>query len=145
MNSWYACLPRLRVSTRNRMRRAPPNFSSRYTDVMAVKVLPAPVAMCTSARGLLLASERSSPVTALTWQARRSCAGKGGMACARRRRRVSGSACHSPSVAGWKKWNNSRERGAGSSASVKRTSWPVHSNKKRSGDVPTRHFNDAWA
>jgi hypothetical protein len=61
------------------MRLAPPNLSRRYTAVMAVKVLPAPVAMCTSARGLFCASDFSRPVTALIWQSRRLRSGSAGM------------------------------------------------------------------
>ena len=36
-----------------------PNFSRRYAAVIAVKVLPAPVAICTSALGRLSAKEAS--------------------------------------------------------------------------------------
>ena len=133
MNSWCACWPRLRVSTRNSTRFAPPNFSSRYTDVIAVKVLPAPVAMWTSARGRFAASERSSPVTAAIWQSRSFASGSAGIASARRRRSVSACATQVASVSARKKWKTSRERGAGSALSVKRMSWPVASNRKRSG------------
>jgi len=86
---------------------------------------PAPVAMCTSARGLAIASDFSSPVTALIWQSRRFRAGSGGVCSASRCRRVSGCAAQVASVRGWKKWNTSRARGRGSPPSVKWMIWPV--------------------
>ena len=85
------------------MRTAPAYFNSRYTAVMAVKVLPAPVAMWISARGLLDASERSRPWTAPTWQSRSLSTGSGGMLATRRPRKVSGCASHSRNCTGWKK------------------------------------------
>jgi hypothetical protein len=128
------------------MRLAPPNLSRRYTEVMAVKVLPAPVAMCTRARGLFSASDFSRPVTALIWQSRRFRSGSAGICFpARRRRRVSGCARQAASVSGLKKWKISRERGAGSALSVKRMIWPVASNRKRSGVLSLRHLRLALA
>lgn len=107
---------------------------------MAVKVLPAPVAMWTRARGRLAARDCSRPVTAAVWQSRRFSVGSGGMASCRRRRSVEGCASHAANVSGRKKLNTSRERGAGSRVSVNRVILPVASNRKGSGSLLVRHF-----
>lgn len=52
---------------------------SRYASVAAVKVLPAPVAIRTNARGRSLPSEASSPSIASTWQSRRPLLMSGGI------------------------------------------------------------------
>ncbi len=113
--------------------------------VMAVKVLPAPVAMWISARGRAAASEVSRPVTARIWQSRRFSVGRAGMALASRWRRVLPSASQPAKVSGRKKWKISRERGAGSRASVKRVICPVASNRKGRGVLSLRHFRAALA
>ena len=57
LEGFSACSPRLLVSTRNKTRFILPYFKRRYTCVMAVTVLPAPVAICTSAFGLFSAKD----------------------------------------------------------------------------------------
>ena len=47
---------------------------------MAVKVLPAPVAICTNAFGLFSEKERSNFVIAQIWQSRKPVVSKGGNA-----------------------------------------------------------------
>ena len=60
------------------MRLILPNFSSRYAAVIAVKVLPAPVAICTSALGRFSAKEVSRFWIAVIWHLRNPVVSKGG-------------------------------------------------------------------
>ena len=69
---------------------------------MAVKVLPAPVAICTSALGLFSEKERSNFVIARIWQSRKPVVSKGGK-CFMLLRMVSGALSSARSVSGrWK-------------------------------------------
>ena len=66
---------------------------------MAVKVLPAPVAICTSALGLFSEKERSNFVIARIWQSRKPVVSKGGK-CFMLLRTVSGALSNARSVSG---------------------------------------------
>ena len=73
-----ACSPRDLVSTRNRMRLILPNLSRRYAAGIAVKVLPVPVAICTSALGRFSAKEVSRFWIAVNWHVRNPVVPKAG-------------------------------------------------------------------
>lgn len=92
-------------------------------SVAAVKVLPAPVAIRTNARGRSLPSDASSPSIAFTWQSRRRSVTSGGMS-ASRARSDDPAFSHACTVSGRWNANTRRERWSGSARSENRISVP---------------------
>ena len=73
-------------STRNRILLAPANLISRYTKLQAIKVLPLPVAICTSALGLARVRDSSNLCIARSCTGQSSDVSSGGMIVRLRRR-----------------------------------------------------------
>ena len=78
-NSRRVWRPRLLRSTRNSTLRTPPCLIRRYTSLQAMKVLPLPVAICTSARGRPVARDSSRLLMARSCTGHRPDAFRGGM------------------------------------------------------------------
>ena len=78
-NSRSVWRPKLLRSTRNSTRRAPACLIRRYTWLQAIKVLPLPVAICTSALGRPAARDSSRFLMALSCTAHRPDGSKGSM------------------------------------------------------------------
>ena len=106
------------------MRRAPACLIRRYAKLTAVNVLPLPVAIWMSERGLFSKKERSSPPIASTWQSRSPAVTSGGISF-RRARSVSGSRDQRINVSGRWNANTRRERYSGSRMSRNTVSTPV--------------------
>jgi hypothetical protein len=99
---------------------------------MAVKVLPAPVAICTRARGLPRASDLQPGDGADLAVAQVLCGQRGHLPG---KPRAQGVRLRQPGGQGFglEEVKISRDLGAGSAPSVKRMIWPVASNRKRKG------------